>query len=94
MRVLLVRCLVLFTQAQTTASSDPATWGVSSDAIRRAGLTALVIDLLALASLWRSRAHSVKAKLVWTVIVAAFPVVGAIAWFLLGRERRRRTGGT
>ena len=44
---------------------------------------------LALTSIWRGRAHSAKAKAVWTVIVVLVPVVGAAAWFILGRERRR-----
>ncbi len=60
----------------------------SSDYVRRAGFTALVIDVLALVSVWRSRAHSLKARLVWTAIVALFPVLGAVAWFVLGREKR------
>ena len=54
------------------------------------GLTILVVDLLALVSIWRSTLHSGKAKIVWTLIVAVLPVLGALAWFPLGRERRRR----
>lgn len=49
----------------------------------------LAIDLLALASIWGSRGHSTKARIVWTIIVAALPVLGALAWFPLGRERPR-----
>lgn len=49
----------------------------------------LAIDLLALASIWLSRGHSTKARIVWTLIVAVLPVLGALAWFPLGRERRR-----
>jgi hypothetical protein len=59
-----------------------------ADYLRRAGAVALAIDLLALASLWRSRKHSLKAKLVWTAIIALLPVLGAAAWVVLGRERR------
>lgn len=66
----------------------PAPFGVPADYLRRAGALALAIDLFALASLWRSRTHSRKAKLVWTALVAVLPVLGAAAWFLLGRERR------
>lgn len=55
---------------------------------RRAALAALVIDLAALVSVWRSRGHSLKARLVWTALVGLLPVVGAGAWFVLGRERR------
>ena len=61
---------------------------VPADYLRRAGAVALVIDLLALVSIWRSRKHSRKAKLVWTALVAVLPVLGGVAWFLLGRERR------
>ena len=53
------------------------------------GVVALAIDGVALASIWRSRAHSAKAKTVWTVITLLVPYVGAAAWFVLGRERRR-----
>jgi hypothetical protein len=55
------------------------------------GAIIIVVDLLALVSIWRSALHSVKAKLVWTVIVAILPVLGALAWFPLGREKRRAT---
>ena len=61
---------------------------IPADYLRRAGFVALVIDLLALVSIWRSRKHSRKAKLVWTALVAVLPVLGGVAWFLLGRERR------
>jgi hypothetical protein len=61
---------------------------IPPDSLRRAGAIALAIDLLALASLWRSRKHSTKAKLVWTAIIALLPVLGATAWVVLGRERR------
>lgn len=54
------------------------------------GLAILVIDLGALVSIWRSGLHSTKAKLLWTLLVAALPVLGALAWFPLGRERRRQ----
>ena len=53
------------------------------------GLVIIAFDLVALASIWRSDLHSVKAKLVWTLIVAVLPILGALAWFPLGRERRR-----
>ena len=53
------------------------------------GLAIVAVDLLALASIWRSTLHSTKAKVVWTLIVAVLPVLGALAWFPLGRERRR-----
>ncbi|HEY3686753.1 MAG TPA: PLD nuclease N-terminal domain-containing protein [Streptosporangiaceae bacterium] len=33
-------------------------------------------------------------KLLWIVVVALFFLVGALAWFLLGRPRARVSGGT
>ena len=50
---------------------------------------AVLIDLAALLSIWRRPFHSTKAKIVWTLIVAVLPVLGAVAWLALGRERRR-----
>ena len=49
----------------------------------------LLVDLVALASIWRGPLHSTKAKVVWTLLVAVLPVLGAVAWLALGRERRR-----
>ncbi len=54
------------------------------------GALAVIVDIVALVSIWTSRAHSSQAKLLWTVIVAVLPILGALAWFPLGRERRRR----
>ena len=53
------------------------------------GAAWFVATLLALISIWRGRSHSLKAKAVWTTIVVLAPVLGAVAWFFLGRERRR-----
>jgi hypothetical protein len=50
----------------------------------------LAIDAMALGSVWTSRRHSRKAKTLWSAIVCAVPLFGALAWLLLGRERRRR----
>ena len=58
-----------------------------------AGAVVLLADLLALASIWRSRLHSPKARIVWTLIVALLPLLGALAWFPLGRERQREGRG-
>lgn len=63
-------------------------FAVPPDYLRRAGAVALLFGVLALVSLWKSRTHSLRAKLVWTVLIALVPFVGAIAWVLLGRERR------
>ena len=53
-----------------------------------AGALLVLGDLAALTSIWRSRGHSRQARVVWTALVAFLPLVGAAAWFVLGRERR------
>jgi len=59
--------------------------GLAGIAIALAALAAAI----ALLSIWRSRAHSSKVKLIWTVIAAVLPFVGPCAWIVLGRVRRR-----
>jgi hypothetical protein len=53
------------------------------------GIVILIVDLVALGSIWTSPLHSRKAKFLWTVIVAVLPLIGALAWFPLGREIRK-----
>ena len=50
---------------------------------------AIILAVLALASIWLGRRHGKPAKMVWTVIVVLVPVIGACGWYVLGRERRR-----
>jgi hypothetical protein len=52
------------------------------------GVVALILDVAALASIWKGRKHAMRAKLIWTVMVAVLPLLGAVAWFALGREPR------
>jgi len=55
---------------------------------------AIVLDLIALASIWRgSRRHSPSVKMIWTIVTILLPVLGALGWLVLGRERRRRSRG-
>lgn len=49
----------------------------------------VIAGVAALASIWLGRHHSRSAKVVWTVVVVVVPVVGPLAWFLLGWERGR-----
>lgn len=49
---------------------------------------AFVLFLLALRSIWISRAHATRVKIIWTAI-SLVPYLGPLGWFLLGRERRR-----
>ena len=47
-----------------------------------------VTTALALLSIWLSRSHSPKVKVIWSVL-ALVPLLGPAGWFVLGRERRR-----
>ncbi len=60
-------------------SRDVLTWAV--------GVTA-VLAAAALVSVWRGRRHSVRVKLIWTGVALIVPILGPLAWFVLGRERR------
>ena len=51
-------------------------------------VAALVLCVAALISIWADRYHSTASRVVWTFVVALLPIVGPIAWFVLGWERR------
>lgn len=55
--------------------------------------TAIIVAVLALASIWMGTRHGRPAKIVWTVIVVVVPILGACGWYLLGRERRKEPRG-
>lgn len=50
------------------------------------GIIILVLDIIALFSVWSSGA-STGAKLLWTAVILILPVIGLIAWFFLGPKR-------
>ena len=62
------------------------------DPSTRTWLVALVavVDLLAIVAIAASRAHAPKVKVIWSAIVLLLPVLGAVAWLAVGRERRAR----
>lgn len=47
-------------------------------------------SVAALLSIWLGRHHAPRVKVIWTVLVIALPIIGALAWFVLGRQRRTR----
>lgn len=54
------------------------------------GLAALTV-----AALWqalRSKAHTGTQQLLWALVIVVAPVLGSLAWFVLGRPRRSATG--
>jgi hypothetical protein len=53
------------------------------------GLLWAVLAAGALKSIWHRAGHSRKVKVIWTAIAVLVPIVGALGWFALGRERRR-----
>jgi hypothetical protein len=53
---------------------------------------AVIAGVAALASIWLGRHHSPRAKIVWTVIVIVIPILGPIAWFVLGWQGTKRPG--
>jgi len=52
-------------------------------------LALVVLAVLALRSVWTSRAHARRVKLIWSAVVLV-PLVGPVGWFVLGRSRRKR----
>jgi hypothetical protein len=47
-------------------------------------------SVAALLSIWLGRHHARRVKVIWTVLVLGLPIVGALAWFVLGHQRRTR----
>jgi hypothetical protein len=48
-------------------------------------LLILVIVVLAVMDVWR-REYSLEKRLLWTVVIVVFPVVGALAWYAVSRR--------
>lgn len=42
----------------------------------------------ALISIARTRNHTTGSQVVWALIVLALPVIGSLAWFLIGRRAK------
>ena len=61
---------------------DPITAGL-------VGLLQLVLFIVALVSIIRNDNHGAIAKLIWILIIFFIPILGPIAWFLIGRGRSR-----
>jgi hypothetical protein len=52
------------------------------------GIIILILDLIAIVSVWSSAASTLS-KLLWTALILILPVIGLIAWFFLGPKRGR-----
>ena len=53
-------------------------------------LALFVLMVLALRSVWKSRAHARRVKIIWSAAVVLIPLLGPLGWLVLGRDRRRR----
>lgn len=55
---------------------------------------ALALDVFALVDLAMIDPRRVRAtnKIIWAVIIVALPILGAILWFVIGRDRRGTSG--
>ena len=53
-------------------------------------LAALLLAIVALRSVWKSHGHARKVKVIWSAAVVLVPVLGPVAWLVLGRSRRHR----
>lgn len=45
-----------------------------------------ILFVAALVSIARNRTHTSGGTVIWALIVLAFPVLGSILWFLIGRR--------
>ncbi|WP_081985093.1 PLDc N-terminal domain-containing protein [Sphingomonas sp. 35-24ZXX] len=52
------------------------------------GVIILILDIIAILSVWSSGASMVS-KLLWTLLILILPVIGLIAWYFLGPKRGR-----
>lgn len=49
------------------------------------GVILLIIAVLVVIDVWQ-REHSLEKRLLWTVVVLVFPILGALAWYLVSRK--------
>ncbi|MDX1530077.1 MAG: PLD nuclease N-terminal domain-containing protein [Rhodothermales bacterium] len=49
------------------------------------GLILLVLDVLALVEIWQS-VRSTGDKVLWTVVIVIFPLIGLLLYYFLGRK--------
>ena len=61
----------------------PTQWEVTVLGI---GVLALVLFVVVLIDIARSRHLTGPAQAVWVLVVLAFPVIGPLLWFLMGRR--------
>lgn len=50
------------------------------------GLAVVVFAVAAIVSIVNSRGYTAGIKALWVLAVIAFPVVGSLVWFIIGRR--------
>jgi hypothetical protein len=57
-------------------------------------LLVLAVDVFAIVDVILTEARRVRAvpKVVWVIIIVLLPLIGAVLWFFIGKERRDRGG--
>lgn len=53
--------------------------------IRIGGILLLIIIIVAVVDIWK-RESSLEKRLLWSVVVIVFPILGALAWYLVSRK--------
>jgi hypothetical protein len=49
-------------------------------------LLILILDIMALYSIWNDKSLSGTSKVLWSALIFFLPVLGLILWFLFGKE--------
>lgn len=49
-------------------------------------LLILILDIMALYSIWNDKSLSGTAKVLWSALIFFLPVLGLVLWFLFGKE--------
>ncbi len=49
------------------------------------GILIVVIIVLAVMDVWR-REFSTEKRILWSIVIVVFPVVGALAWYAVSRK--------
>lgn len=49
------------------------------------GLLVLIANIWAIYQIWTGRGDTDK-KVIWTVVILLFPIIGLVLWLLMGRK--------
>ena len=46
----------------------------------------LILDIMALYSIWNNKTMSSTAKLIWSAVIFFLPLLGLLLWFFFGKD--------